>query len=183
MAVTELAVLNIINTTENLPKTYSVLAKALDYLSKASGLPFRIYCSHISERRLYLIGHWDSIEHHSEFLTSPENQELLKDVDGLLEVESMFHIGIDRSELPLDAERIGVKRFTAASGYEHELLRQEGVGGWRLDGLKDGDIKERYHFHDVTENGGLGWEELKTGAITDLLEDCESDIRSKGEAV
>ena len=77
------------------PSILSALPTAKKVLERASGCKFHFFSvspngSEASE--VYILGHWQSVAAHQAFLPSEENQELLKLVEGLLDVEWMFHL-------------------------------------------------------------------------------------------
>ena len=178
MPVTEFAILNLTGPSERLPYTYSVLIRARGILTSASGLPFHIYSSLKNERRLYLLGHWDSTAAHHAFLPSPENQALLGDLDGLLEVESMFHLDVDRNDLPLESGKVAFMRIRIAKE-ELDSEKMEGNGGWRIEESAEGD--ERVQFRDASIGDEWKWEE--SGAFEeDVVVDFEESLARRAGA-
>ena len=77
------------------PSLISALTTAKTVLERASGCNFHFFSvsPHASEAsEIYILGHWQSVTAHQTFLPSEGNQELLKLVEGLLDVEWMFHL-------------------------------------------------------------------------------------------
>lgn len=97
MAVTEIALLKLLpSTTIRDPDLLSRLSKAKQTLEKASGHPFVFLSQREDPSFIYIIGTWSSVSYHQEtFLPSPENQEILALVKGIVDVEWMFHLSHD----------------------------------------------------------------------------------------
>ncbi|CUS09375.1 unnamed protein product [Tuber aestivum] len=101
-----------------------------------------------SPNTIYLIGAWDSVPAHNSFLASDENQKLLADAKGVIDVDVMYHAEMDGGAVPLGAPVVSVGRHHVKrgmkTGFEGCFGRVRGVlsgstgawevaGGWRLD--------------------------------------------------
>jgi hypothetical protein len=107
---------------------------------------FFYYSQHEDPSHLYIIGSWPSAAmHRQSFIPSAENQELLSKFKDDISVESMFHVEIEQSSVPLDAPvlAIGQHWITPSNnaGFEeafednrHHLEHfstRKLAGGWR----------------------------------------------------
>lgn len=107
---------------------------------------FFFYSQHEDPALLYVIGSWPSAAmHRQSFVPSPENQQLLSLFNDDIAVESMFHVEVEQSSIPLDAPvlAIGQHWITPSNnaGFEeafednkHHLEHfstRKLTGGWR----------------------------------------------------
>lgn len=157
MAVTELALLRIISssTGDNTKPSSEMMEKlrlAKDAMEKASGFKFSYLHCIEDPGHIFIVGGWPSVQFHTEkWIPSSENQDLLKLMQGEVDVEWMFHLDLD----PKDAEDVfgrqvvAVGRYvvkegarddlTIVSGEIKEKLELTGGGecivkaGWRID--------------------------------------------------
>ena len=115
---------------------------------------FFYYSQHEDPSLLYIIGSWPSAAMHWEsFIPSPENQELLSKFKDDVSVESMFHVEVEQSSIPLDAPvlAIGQHWITPSNnaGFEeafednkHHLEHfstRKLAGGWRHEKEESAD--------------------------------------------
>ncbi|KAK2755476.1 hypothetical protein FQN54_006413 [Arachnomyces sp. PD_36] len=173
MAVTELALLHLLNPLT--PSLKSKLLSAKQAMESFTSHDFHFYTQLQDPSYVYIIGTWDSVEQHREvWLPSERNQEILRELEGEVCVEWMFHVDLGDGKgavaddvAPLDAPVLGVARYFvkpgSKDGFGRELREKRGViegyvkprrvaGGWRVDG-KEGGEEEFVQF--------TGWESLE----------------------
>lgn len=150
-AITELATLRILpSVTPSNMELCRVLKRSIDTLTTFSGQPFSIYQQVEDAQVLYLIGHWESLEQHHNYLISVENLQLLDELKSLLAVESMYHASCAKSEVPVAAPVLCIARYyvndaegfkpvwaTARKSLEAYTAPHRVASGWRLDGAED----------------------------------------------
>jgi quinol monooxygenase YgiN len=87
--------------------------------------------------RICLLGGWQTVEDHADFLLSGESQELLARLSPYIQVERVFHIFLDVDRLDLKAAEIEVGVYVMGEGRKGDVQRladeQDGhvVGGWK----------------------------------------------------
>ncbi|KAI1941399.1 hypothetical protein LOZ66_001915 [Ophidiomyces ophidiicola] len=132
MPVTELALLHLKPSfSADSPNVQSALRLARHSMESFTGYPFYLYTQIEDPSYIYVIGSWASVAQHMEqWIPSNKNQELLKSVDGILDVEWMFHLDIDqvalkdaqRGGIPFSAPLIGIARRDVASGKREDIV-------------------------------------------------------------
>lgn len=146
MPVTEFSLLTVLppnSATE--PPLSALLSRVETELTKASGKPFHVYL--VGKDTLYLIGAWDSIAAHEEYLYSDANRELLEAIDGIVEATELLHVDVDCEKLPLKKE-VWIKR-----GEEEIKESEEEMNPEEIDSLK-GTMGERVVGGDKGVKGG-----------------------------
>lgn len=139
---------------------------------------------------LYIQGAWPSVEFHREqFLPSPENQQVLRELKDDLTVEWMFHIDMDAEKIPIHAHTLAVVRHIIKPGekdafkqkfeenvpYLSKVVDGKLAGGWRID--KDNSEEEEWvlftHWNSREEHAAFGNTEgfMHYGKIRDHLTD------------
>ncbi|KAH8155824.1 uncharacterized protein LAJ45_00836 [Morchella importuna] len=183
MVVLEYAILSIKSPhTSDTPSLKSGLQNALQVLNKASapsGAQFSLFQQIENPQILHLLGSWTSVEAHHAFLPSTENLALLEEVKDLINVDLLFHAGMDKSTLPLDAPCVAFARHLVKAGHKEDFATIWGenshhlkdftepyplVGGWRIDGVEEGiggewvqfsGFKTVEHHHEFAKTEGF----------------------------
>lgn len=144
MPVTELAILRLTTSTyEDPTEFYRNLKRAREVQEKASGYPAYYYRQMEDPFYVYIIGMWDSVEAHLNFLPHEENQAMLQLIRPqiVLNELTMFHIdqSIREKRDIFTSNIINVIRYTV----DHEPSRTRAstkpikvpkyaVGGWAI---------------------------------------------------
>ena len=120
----------------------------------------RFYQSIEDPSLIYVLGLWDSLSQHQDFLSSPLKTEILTPQEDLLDFNWCVHIEIEsNNQLPLKAPIMSIARITLKSGDHHvkqhreitaryrsvleERTRPFGVvQGPRVDGGEEGEREE-----------------------------------------
>ena len=205
MAVTELALLRILSPLSNEGKVefssdlLNHLRLAKEAMEKASG--FNFYYLHCIEdpSTIFVVGGWPSVQFHmEEWIPSSENQELLKLMEGKMDVEWMFHLDLD----PKDRESlfgrkvVAVGRYVVKGGARDDfmtvfgeikrklelIVRGENMvkAGWRIDrgyvkGNEDKREKGIEEFVSFT-----GWESVEEHLAIGDMDEFKKTSRIRG---
>jgi hypothetical protein len=128
----------------------------------------RFYQSIEDTSLIYVLGLWDSLSQHQDFLSSPLRAEILAPQEYLLDFSWCVHIPLENMEdLPLEAPAVAIARIKVKSGEDHVVKHREITGkyramleestrpfgvaeGWRVDVGGEGE-REQVIF--------TGWEE------------------------
>lgn len=157
MAVTELALLTLSPSNPiSSPALLANLQKAKTILENASKAPFDFYHEIEQPDHLYIVGSWQSLTAHDEYLKSPENQELLVALKDQVTVDWMFHVDVDpvavqellraTSVLAIGRHFVSTpekdnftKTFDEGKGELERFIGNSKMvqGGWRLDQKKE----------------------------------------------
>ncbi|KAE9372807.1 hypothetical protein N431DRAFT_558540 [Stipitochalara longipes BDJ] len=119
----------------------------------------RFYQSIEDASLIYVLGLWDSLSQHQDFLSSPFRAEVLAPQEHLLDFSWCVHIPLEKMEdLPLEAPVVAIARLKVKSG-EHVVIHKEITGryrevleestkpfgvveGWRVDGGEEGEREQ-----------------------------------------
>ncbi|CAI6243692.1 unnamed protein product [Periconia digitata] len=101
MAVTEIAHLSLLNTSLKDSQLRQKLKQAQQSMQAYTGRTFYLMRRPLSNSVVYIIGEWDSVDHHKEWLVTDENQRLLQLLKDDVEVDWMIHIDAPHEALPL----------------------------------------------------------------------------------
>ncbi|EOD47210.1 putative dimeric alpha-beta barrel protein [Neofusicoccum parvum UCRNP2] len=168
MAVTELALLRLkAGASFHDPTLQAALRKAKKAMEDFAHQPFHYYVQIEDPTSFYIIGSWPSVAYHfDEWIPSPANQELLGLLKDQVTVEWMFHIDVEKTQLPLDAIFMAIGRHSIASdkrsgfsqtfdAVKHNLesftAPRSVAGGWRIE--KEDEDKEEWVLF-------TGWDEV-----------------------
>lgn len=156
MGVTELACFRTgPETTLSSPALVNMLVEGdriMSLFNKAKGTPKKFYFLQQVEdpKCIYILGDWNSVAEHQEFMTSPENAKATAELNKLGLVLAYFgHMDCPQTEIPTSAEvlSIGIHKIDAAkrgsfektfNGVKSHLEDYVGqakkpIGGWRVD--------------------------------------------------
>ncbi|KAF2803564.1 uncharacterized protein BDZ99DRAFT_468104 [Mytilinidion resinicola] len=162
MTLTELALLRLLPpTTSTTPSLLSALSHAKTVMESYTHHHFHMLQQVEDPALIYILGEWDSLAQHMDgFIPSAENQELLKSLDGMVEVVSLVHYDVPLTQLPIPGAGKGGKglvsiarhfikpgqketfeeTFEANKGLLQEYVAPEVCGwGWRVDREKEAD--------------------------------------------
>ena len=164
MPVTELALLHILKSSkegepELTPTLLNHLRLAKEAMEKASGLKFYYLQCMEDPSLIFILGGWPSVKFHmEEWIPSQENQDLLRLMEGEVEVEYMFHLDLDPKEREgvIGSKVVAVVSHFVKKDEEKEFEKcfeevkgklEENIGGhervtraWRMDrGFVKGD--------------------------------------------
>ncbi|KAF2839204.1 hypothetical protein M501DRAFT_1051319 [Patellaria atrata CBS 101060] len=74
---------------------------------------------------IYVIGEWNSLASHHDFLKSSQMQELGDLLKGVMSMDFMFHLPLSQSDLMLSAPAISLGRYFIKSGeYQRDSFVQ-----------------------------------------------------------
>lgn len=166
MTVTELAILPLIDPTNSFPGALiDKLKTARTVLETASGHKFYYFQQIEDPSFIYLLGRWDSVATHQEFLPSVENQKLLELLKHEISINGirMWHLDADiftpaeMTQLVLEAPTISCNRHFVSAGKKEDFEQQfqevksildeytkpySAIGGWRIE--KETNEKEEW---------------------------------------
>jgi quinol monooxygenase YgiN len=93
MAVTELALLHL--RSDSSSTTNEALTEVQAAQAAYSGYPVTLLRQTEDPSFLYLLGGWESVARHNEWITSETNQKFLEQLKDDVEVEWMFHYDVN----------------------------------------------------------------------------------------
>lgn len=150
MTVTEIALLRLKPDIDL--KNASLLAglrKAKSAMESNTGFTFWYLTCVEDPTLLYIFGEWKSARSHWEdWIPSPANQELVELLTPFVDIEWMFHIGVEQRECPLNAPVVAIGRHNIKEedSKQFERVWRENVhhlkdfadgdtvgGGWRIE--------------------------------------------------
>lgn len=117
----------------------------------------RFYQSIEDTSLIYVLGLWDSLSQHQDFLSSPLKTDILSPQEDLLDFSWCLHIELDSmNQLPLKAPILSIARIKLKSGDYHVKQHEEitaqyrpvlkvrsrpfgVVEGWKIDGGAEGE--------------------------------------------
>jgi heme-degrading monooxygenase HmoA len=159
MTVTEIAVLRLkpgIDVTHSLLKTN--LRKAKEAMESNTGYPFYYKQALEDPALIYVLGEWISPEYHwNEWIPSKTNRDLVDVLTPILDIEYMFHLGVEPAKLPFDAPVLAIGRYKVSPEHKaafektfletkhhvEEFVDYKSMGyGWRIE--KEDDGKEEW---------------------------------------
>ncbi|CCM06440.1 uncharacterized protein FIBRA_08702 [Fibroporia radiculosa] len=107
MTITELATLELVHPyTWDTPSIRAFFARLATEQAACSGHQLFFFRRAQSERKIFLVSGWASLEAHREWIAGDKNQELLRMADALLTVAGLVHMDIDFGAMPGDTKRI-----------------------------------------------------------------------------
>jgi hypothetical protein len=115
----------------------------------------RFYHSIEDPSLIYVLGLWDSLSKHQDFLSSPLKTEILSPQEDLLDFSWCIHIEVDSmNQLPLKAPILSIARVKLKSGDHHVKQHEEITARYR------GVLEERTRPFGVVQgrrvDGGEG---------------------------
>jgi hypothetical protein len=129
--ITEIAILKLHVPLKD-PSLRAKLANAKKVMEDFTKRRFHFCQQQEDPSIVYIFGEWESLEHHMDmFIPSKENQELLRDLKGMVSVMEMFHISAPHAELPFATD-------------SHELLNIIGIT--RICGLEENRVRLAEQF-------------------------------------
>ncbi|KAF4306492.1 putative dimeric alpha-beta barrel [Botryosphaeria dothidea] len=168
MAVTELALLRLKSGASfDDPALRADLQKARKAMEDFTQQPFHYFVQIEDPALFYIVGSWPSADYHfQKWVPSSANQELLELLKDKLSVEWMFHIDVEKPQLPLDAPVMAIGRHFIVSdkrtgfiqtfgavkhNVENFTAPRKATGGWRIE--KETEHKEEWVLF-------TGWDEV-----------------------
>lgn len=192
MVVTELAVLRLTPGTSVEAITPN-LSKAKQVMEAWGNKKFHYLQCAENQSLIYIIGCWDSVEQHmNEFVSGKENQQLLDLLKDQMTIESLTHLDLDPSSIPVNAPvlSLGIHYVDAAKkdAFVQAFEKSKSnlwnhsdtgipVGGWRID--KQDETKDEFvlfspwedvkqHVEFATSEGSTEYNKIRehiTGAL------------------
>lgn len=174
MTITEIALLHISDgVSPSHASFHAKLAEAKKVMQDHTGRVFYWMQQIEDPRNIYVIGEWDSLDHHMQgFIPSPENQKLLQLLKEEISVKWLVHIDAPHAGLPLPKN----------SKEKEEAVKNGRVYSIGRHIVKDGDESQfkktfednKHYLQDYVTEGtiGGGWrveKEYRSGYLQDFV--------------
>jgi len=180
MAIVELAMVvlkpHVSSSNSYLQSALSECMQALNNAPGGTSFAFRpqVKDDPQSKSRICLLGGWQTVEQHADFLTSGQSAALVAKIAPYVELEGVFHVFLDVGKIDLDSDVIEAGIYTVGTGKRGDVEKvvQKGdgnvIGGWKARKEEKGMVGQAIEF--VKEQLGQDTGAEKEGTVKEEVE-------------
>ena len=170
MAIIELAHISLKGLTATDPQLKKNLKEVKRVIEEYSKLQTRFYTQIDDPSTMFVIGAWESKEHHQEgFDGSPQQGGILELIKDQMGIDWMHYMDVDPSSIPADAPVLAIVRVGfAKNGVDRaDFDSQAGsqtadIGAARYGAVAAWNIRKDKHERDIRVHFS-GWENVEEG--------------------